>query len=153
MFMTKLCVYLGRLISKALVLYYILQFTWGLLANVMGGLVWLVLVCCGRKCGVYRGTLQVQVGQDWGGFSLGIFQVVCVDWTDSLAYHELGHSYQNAWMGPFWFILVAIPSFVRYWYREFRFYRKGKQPPTDYDAIWFEGSATKVGKEIYENSI
>ena len=59
--------------------------------------------------------------------------------------HESGHGIQNAIMGPLFIFLVAIPSAARYWYRELKFNRKGLTPPTAYDAIWFEGSATYLG--------
>lgn len=56
--------------------------------------------------------------------------------------HEAGHGLQNIIFGPFQIILVSIPSAIRFWYRELKYYRKGKTPPTDYDSVWFEGMAT-----------
>ncbi len=41
--------------------------------------------------------------------------------------------------------VVGIPSMIRYWYRELKYNRKGKVPPTSYDSIWFEGQATRIG--------
>lgn len=46
-------------------------------------------------------------------------------------------------MGPLFIFIVAIPSACRYHYQN---YRSSKGLPNeDYDAIWFEGTATKWG--------
>ena len=45
--------------------------------------------------------------------------------------------------------VICIPSAIRYWYRELKYYRKGLYPETDYDSIWFEGQATKWGNKVY----
>jgi hypothetical protein len=39
---------------------------------------------------------------------------------------------------------------IRYWYRELKYYRKGLIPKTDYDSVWFEGTATKWGTKVYQ---
>ena len=148
--MKNFTVKIGIWFAKNRWLYYILNFTWGIIANIMGAFVALGLLITGHKPKKYFGTVQFLVGENWGGFSLGLFQVVCKDYTEDLAYHELGHSYQNIWMGPFWFFVVAIPSMIRYWYRELKYYRKGLQPKTKYDDFWVEGSASEIGKHIYE---
>ena len=41
--------------------------------------------------------------------------------------------------------VITIPSVIRYWYRNWAL-AQGKKLP-DYDAIWFEGQATKWGKK------
>ena len=62
--------------------------------------------------------------------------------------HELGHTFQNAILGPFFVFVIAIPSAIRYWVRKFQ-QKKGKTLK-DYDAIWFEGSATSIGEYAYD---
>ena len=71
------------------------------------------------------------------------------EWTLHTKQHETGHSFQNAIWGPLSIFLIFVPSFIRYWYQESRA-RKGKDNKP-YDAIWFEGSASKIGEEYYEN--
>jgi hypothetical protein len=149
--MKNFTIKLGIWFSHHKILYYILNFTWGILANVMGSFVALALLISGHKPRKYFGTVQFLVGENWGGFSLGLFQVVCKDYTEDLAYHELGHSYQNIWMGPFWLFVVGIPSIIRYNYQNHR--EKKGLPNADYDSIWFEGSATEIGKDIYERNL
>ena len=62
--------------------------------------------------------------------------------------HEYGHSLQNCILGPFMLIVVNLPSTVRYWYRRIAM-SLGKAPKKPYDSIWFEGQATKWGREAY----
>lgn len=62
---------------------------------------------------------------------------------DILNAHEFGHTFQNCLFGPFMLLLVSIPSALRWWYQWFRT-KKGK-PNTDYDAMWFEDSASQCG--------
>lgn len=47
--------------------------------------------------------------------------------------------------------VVALPSVIRYWIREIQ-YKCKKPPKTDYDAIWFEGQATKSGLKYFERA-
>lgn len=66
--------------------------------------------------------------------------------------HEWGHGIQNIILGPLMPFLVAIPSCIRYWYREL-LVRSGEKKYADlpdYDSIWFEGWATKLGKKYYK---
>lgn len=41
--------------------------------------------------------------------------------------------------------VIAIPSMIRYWYLELKYYRKNIHCPVGYDDIWFEGQATRWG--------
>lgn len=61
--------------------------------------------------------------------------------------HECGHGIQNIIFGPLFPFLVAIPSVIRYWYREV-IWRKDREryfQLPKYDDIWFEGQATRWG--------
>ena len=65
--------------------------------------------------------------------------------------HEFGHSIQNCYLGLFMPFLVAIPSAIRYWYRELivRWGIKKYWELPDYDSIWFERTATSFGNMYY----
>lgn len=135
------------------ILYYILQFTWGLIPNIVGLLSTLILMIFKKKPKKFYRSHYVKVGKLWGGMSLGISTFVDNYPSKHTLYHEYGHSFQNAILGPFWIFLVAIPSFIRYWIFEIR-YKKGKSNPP-YDSIWFEHNATEIGEMImrrYEKS-
>lgn len=129
----------GKFLIERKWLYYTLNFTWGILTNILGALVALLLLACGRKPKWYKGCVLFEVFSNWGGFSLGIFAVRDRTSSEHVSKHEVGHSYQNAWFGPFMILFVDIPSAMRYWYRRLV---KTNKP---YDLIWFEGSASDVG--------
>ena len=130
-------------------LYYVLQWTWGLLANIVGGLGFIICKCFRRNSGFYRNAVYVTLPWNFGGLSLGMF-IFCGQDCLYVRSHEYGHSIQNMIWGPLFIFAIGIPSVVRYWYREW--YYKYKYPTTrtslpDYDSIWFEGDATAKGKQ------
>lgn len=51
--------------------------------------------------------------------------------------------------------VICIPSAIRYWYREFilHFNREKFNKLPEYDAIWFEGQATKWGKKYVSTDL
>lgn len=132
-------------------LFYFLSFTWGLPVTLAGLIVSLALIISGKKPARWNYCWYFKIGDVGGGFSLGPFFFVCDRMDERGMNHEHGHSIQNCWFGPLMPFLVSIPSLIRYWYRELRYYKRGKEPTVQYDAIWFEGMATKLGTRL--NSI
>lgn len=133
--------------NKATILF--LNHTWGIIMTLIGYAARLVFLCKGVK-GISRGFVKVyKVGIGWGGVSLGTTVIVAHDSGEYTISHEVGHGIQNAMYGVLFPFIVAIPSFIRYHYRE-RLYRKGIRPKTSYDAIWFEGQATKLGRKYFK---
>lgn len=147
-FMYKLCDKGAKFLYKHHWLYYILNLTWGIIMTIIGLLVSLVLLICGKKPHKYHGSWYFEIGQYWGGLELGMNFVCSKDCYDSLWYHELGHTYQNAILGPLFPFLVGIPSAIRYWYREYRYHVHKSAGLKPYDAIWFENSATNIGHQV-----
>ena len=97
--------------------YYLLSFTWGIIASTIGLVVMLVLAPFG-KVKFNRGRFYVVVGKNWGGLELGCFYLICKNSELSRSTHAhegFGHSLQNCMLGPFFPFVVAIPSAVRYW--------------------------------------
>lgn len=125
-------------------LYYILNLTWGLPLNIIGGLVALVLLVMGYKPRKWGGCFYFNVGERWGGIELGIFFITDKADSTHVKNHEFGHSIQNCIFGFVMPFLICIPSAIRYWYREIR-ERNGLKNKTAYDDIWFEGWATQLG--------
>lgn len=143
----------SKFLMKHMWLYYILNYTWGLLMTLIG---WIVLGFAHlflRKKIISSGKFgpchYIIIGNNWGGLSIGtsvfIADKMTSDWTQHVKEHECGHSFQNAILGPLAIFLVFIPSVIRYWYD----YIKGLNK--DYDAIWFEGGASTVGNFYYNN--
>ena len=136
-----------KLILKR-ILFYIISFTWGGIMTTIGLVVLLVTLPFG-KFGIYHGRIYKRIGKNWGGVELGCF-FLCDETADEyILAHESGHGLQNCLWGPLMPFVICIPSAIRYWYREFIWHcnkEKFNKLP-EYDAIWFEGQATKWGKK------
>lgn len=137
-------------------LFYLLSFTWGLPMTLLGGIVYLILRAKQKPTKAGYCLVFDFPNIDWG-VSLG-FVIIApssevefakftkheIIYTQGLVAHEHGHAIQNAYLGFLFPFLVAIPSFIRFWWREW------KKPTSGYDAIWFEASATKTGLNFFE---
>lgn len=140
--------------------YFILSYTWGLVWSVVGILWSIIMLITFHKPHIFRTSWYfVSWFKGGWGFELGNCFVISKDCVDDIKNgdlyilcHEAGHNYQNAIFGPF-FIFLVIAGIVRYWYREIKYYHKGLEPKTDYDDIWFEGSATAIGRELLYTSV
>ena len=58
------------------VLFYVLSWTWGLLLNIVGAVVALVLIVAGKKPKKWGYCYYFEVGKGWGGMELGMFFLV-----------------------------------------------------------------------------
>lgn len=132
-------------------LFYLLSFTWGILTTIFGAVIFYFVRIFMKNQIVSKGPYgtgkYIMFGNNWGGLECGINILVAdkmgSEFTAHTMKHELGHTYQNAVLGPFVIILGFIPSVIRYWYRRI----KGSSK-TAYDDFWYEGSATYIG-ELY----
>lgn len=125
------------------VLFFILQFTWGLPVN-LGGL--LLFLCCGRRRReVFHNSVVTFLPGSRGGLSLGVFIFISSQSPDTrrLCAHEYGHTVQCLFLGPLYWLVVAAPSAV--WYHFFGGYRARRRVP--YDALYCERWATAWGKK------
>jgi hypothetical protein len=136
-----------RFLSGHIWLWYVLNLTWGLPGTLIGACIALfvrVFLCRGKPVR-YRMVREFDFGSNWGGLE-GVFFIFVSRgmgdaWEEHTREHELGHSFQNALLGPFNLFLTFIPSMLRYWAQRLFPKRFGKP----YDLIWFEGSATDGG--------
>lgn len=143
-----------KLIFK--ILYWFLSLTWGILMTSIGAIVFLVTIFIGGKLHKNGCSIIVEFGGNWGGLSLGCF-AFCGSYSETNNYwfnhtrkHEFGHSIQNAILGPLFPFIIAIPSSIRYHYRNFAIKRGKAFDANWYDSIWFEGTATKYGSKIID---
>lgn len=126
------------------VLFYLIQFTWGLPVNLVG----LILFLCFR--GRFRSErfcngIATCLPRLAGGFSLGIFLFIGAAGTaDSpgLCAHEYGHTVQCLLLGPLYWLVVALPSVI--WCHGFSNYRR--KHGIAYDALYCERWATAWGR-------
>ena len=137
----------ARFLAKHRILYYILTYTWGILTSLFGLLLSLILLIAGKHPEGYYWIYFFRVGGDyWGGFSAGSTFLRDKKSDDAaMNQHEFGHTFQNTLLGPLAIFMCYIPSIIRYWTRTYAM--KKNKPLKDYDAIWFEASATDAGAE------
>lgn len=128
--------------------FYILSFTWGIIMTLFGVIVTIALLVAGHKPKKWGHCWYFEVGNFGGGFNLGPMFVVSKGASEHTKNHEHGHGLQNCKYGLLTLFIVHIPSFIRFWYREFKYYKRGLKPTTAYDDVWFEGEASKLGTEF-----
>ena len=130
-------------------IYWALSLTWGLPMTLLGLTIAIVLLCCRKKPYRHMYGYVFTVGENWGGLNMGPITLVDKYAGPRTLNHEFGHSIQNCYLGPLMPFLVAIPSAVRYWYREWliRSGRKKARELPSYDSVWFEGTATSIGNK------
>lgn len=124
------------------ILFYLLQFTWGLSVNIVGLFVFL---CCRNhfRSEPFCNSIVTYLPGDRGGLSLGIFIFLSTHDTRRLRAHEYGHTVQCLFLGPLYWIVVMVPSAI--WYHLFGGYRKKHGVP--YDALYCERWATAWGTQ------
>ena len=133
-------------------LFYFLSLTWGLPLTLFGSVTALFLILTGHKPERYGYCRYFTLKGDFGGFEGGIFFVRDSSAGERINAHELGHGIQNCYLGPFEIILVTIPSAIRYWYRRLSVRKNAEKKLKDYDAIWFEAQATRLGNEYIKSA-
>lgn len=127
--------------------YYVLNWTWGILMNIIGAVGVAFFKARGYEVKRHGGSYYVLCGgTGWGGVSFGMFFFYQENVTEYGKNHEYGHSLQNCLWGPLFPFVISIPSAVRYWNRRMK-QEKGIKLETSYDDIWFEGQATKWGTD------
>lgn len=139
--------------NKYKIILWSLSITWGIMMTAVGLMAAFILTITGHKGKINKfGYIHFVVGKGWGGVNLGPVYITCNDYTDAIEYHEMGHGLQNIIFGPIFPFLIAIPSAIRYWYREFIYRRDPNKyfSLPDYDSIWFEGQATSFGYKLWK---
>lgn len=128
-------------------LFYLLSFTWGLLYSMVGILAAIILTIIGCKPKIYGYCLYYTLGSNWGGCNLGPVFIISHGEGEHTKRHEHGHAFQNCIFGPLTPFIISIPSAIRYQYREYlvRVKKRTYYSLPDYDSVWFEGQATKLG--------
>ena len=145
-------------------IYYALQWTWGIVANIIGALLFVLLNVVNMVQSIFSHrniTTNYMFGYavctvlpgSFGGFSCGMFFFRGRN-NMSVCPHEYGHTFQNIIWRPLYLVVIALPSAIRYWYR-IAYYKwvfpKSRKTLPSYDSIWFEGQATKWGEKAIEN--
>lgn len=131
-------------------MFYALSLTWGLPMTLLGAIVVLFLKLSGKEVKKWGYCYYVEVGKYWGGVNLGMFFITCKYADDDTRNHEHGHALQNCYWGILMPFVIGIPSLLRYWYITLNLL-VDKYYDYDYDAVWFEGQATRWGTELVKS--
>lgn len=98
--------------------FWFLSFFWGYWMTLIGLITLFILKHMGYEPKKYNYAYMFEIGQYWGGITLGPVIIVNRNPSQHLKDHEFGHCLQNCYFGPY-MVWVGILSFIRYWFREF----------------------------------
>ncbi len=131
-------------------LFYLIQWTWGLPVNIVGGIAFLVCTKFKKRHWQRFGYSYI-VYLPWksGGLSLGLFIFMrdnrkSKKWTYNTRIHEYGHTWQCLLLGPLYYIVIALPSMI--WCNCFEGYRKKNN--ISYYKLYCEAWANKLGQKF-----
>lgn len=131
-------------------LFYFVQWTWGLTVNLAGGIAFLICTKIkGLRYQRFGYAYIVYVPWKGGGLSLGLFifmkeQHANKKWTYNTRIHEYGHTWQCLLLGPLYWIVIAIPSFI--WCNCFAKYREKNN--VSYYKLYCESWANSWGEKF-----
>lgn len=131
-------------------LFYLIQWTWGLPVNIVGGTVYLICTKILKRESQKFGYAHI-VYLPWnaGGLSMGMFIFVKANaanpkWTYNTRIHEYGHTWQCLLLGPLYYIVIALPSVI--WCNVLGGYRKKHN--ISYYKLYCEGWANIWGMKF-----
>lgn len=134
------------------ILYTILQLTWGIIQNILGILLFIILsiIDIKRKRFYYHGAIC----SCWKfSFSMGLGMFIFFGHTNKdeefqqgVLVHEYGHTIQSIILGPLFFFVVAIPSTV--WAFTPCFVKLRKENKASYFDLFCESWANKCGEDV-----
>jgi hypothetical protein len=123
------------------------HFTWELPQQLLGflmGLYFLMRGTVNRSDHFFKGVLFIETSsfKKGCGISLGNIVIHGPDSPDRLKQHEFGHCIQSRVLGPFYLLLIGVPSFLWATARTCGYFRKARS-----DAFFIERSATNLGRK------
>ncbi len=139
-------------------IYIFIQWTWGILQNLLGGFIF--LLNCNNKHYWYHGAL-VTVWKAKSSVSIGMFVFITdepyfyeklkdshtvQDLSERLLVHEYGHTIQSLILGPLYLILMGIPSTL--WGFLPSCNRKRKEQQISYFSFFTEKWANYLGEKV-----
>ena len=136
------------------VLYWFLQWTWGIVQNICGLVVFLILKVKNpnNKLIRYNGAIISQWSVN-GSMGLGMFIFdghQNKDDHEETIVHEYGHTVQSAILGPLFIPLIGIPSFI--WANFPYFVRLRKRKKISYMNLYCEKWASNWGERVVQNN-
>ena len=131
------------------ILFYTVQWTWGLPVNIVGGIAYLICTKILKSPHSKFGYANiVYLPGNAGGLSMGRFIFIkdrpeVNPWTYNTRIHEYGHTWQCLLLGPLYYIVIALPSVI--WCNFFDNYRKKNN--VSYYKLYCEAWANNWGQK------
>ena len=133
------------------VLYVFLQWTWGIIQNIMGLCLWIYLRIRKPEAerSFYHGAVVTDWGRGRGSMGLGMFIFFGHKGTrgeKAVLVHEYGHTIQSALLGPFFMPVIGIPSYT--WANMKRFAKIHRSGRRSYFDFYPEKWANACGEHV-----
>lgn len=128
--------------------FWLVSLTWGIVITACGVIVAFALLLTLHKPKLYHHYIWFEVGENWGGLSLGGVIVTSKNPSAHTLQHEAGHGIQNMMFGVF-HVVISLCSFVRCMYYNYHIKKGTAYKLKPYDSIWFEGMATRLGEKFF----
>ena len=131
-------------------LFYLVQWTWGLPVNLVGGIAFLICTkILHRRWQRFGYAYIVYLPWNQGGLSMGLFIFIRdhhpkKEWTYNARIHEYGHTWQCLLLGPLYYLVIALPSAV--WCNCFEGWRK--KHGVSYYKLYCEAWANAFGQKF-----
>ena len=131
-------------------LFYLVQWTWGLPVNLVGGIAFLICTkLLHRRWQRFGYAYIVYLPWKQGGLSMGLFifirdQHPKKEWTYNARIHEYGHTWQCLLLGPLYYPVIALPSAI--WCNCFEGWRQ--KHGVSYYKLYCEGWANAFGQKF-----
>lgn len=130
-------------------LYYLSQFTWGILQNIAGLIIYLFLIIKDPKRGrfSFHGSRVIGWSSD---YSAGVGMFIFIGAASRRNFprilsHEYGHTIQSCILGPFYALVIGLPSFI--WAHNRRLTRNRMAGRYRYSDFYPERWANHLGKK------
>lgn len=137
------------------VLFYLLQFTWGLPQNLAGALWFLYYLRKPHR--LYHGAIVTRVHRRrfQGGWTFGCFifltEPLTAQQEHDLLIHEYGHTIQSLILGPLWTLGVGLASTL--WCNLPQLQRLRRQKDLPYCSLYCERWANHLGQMVLKERI
>lgn len=138
------------------VLYYFSQWTIGLIQNLVGACLFFMYV--GKRHFVYHGAVVTVWKENGSSLGMGMFVFIsenCADDWDKpygkeeafkrTLVHEYGHTVQSAILGPFYLLVIGIPS--AYWCASSKTSEYRRKKHVSYYSFYPERWANHLGEK------
>ncbi len=126
-------------------IYWLIQWTWGLPQTLIGLVYSLAQGKVKRE--FYHGAIITYHNGNWGGISLGMFTLVNGNrppiWTKYARVHEYGHTIQSLILGPFYLLVIGLPSII--WCNSKKHIERRNQGLETYYDFYPESGANTLG--------